>query len=85
MKTFLMASLILIGSMGAALAADTTIPNSTNQHGRDREDFYASIPKFGELMNGALAREKSPEQLSANTNDHSTGDGKHDVNRVVTR
>ncbi|MDR6284962.1 hypothetical protein HNR47_000945 [Methylopila jiangsuensis] len=85
MKTFVMASLVLIGSIGAALAADTTIPNSTNQHGRDREDFYASIPKIGELMKGSLVREKSPEQLSANTHDHSAGDGKHDANRVMTR
>lgn len=70
MKTLLAATLVVIGSMGAALADDATIPNSTNQHGRDRADFYASVPDLMTLGGRPKADDQADEQLSANTHDH---------------
>ncbi|MFC3694148.1 hypothetical protein [Chenggangzhangella methanolivorans] len=70
MKTLLVASLVVIGSMGAALADDATIPNSTNQHGRDRADFYASVPDFATLTGKPKADDQAFEQVSTNTHDH---------------
>ncbi|MGA0534266.1 MULTISPECIES: hypothetical protein [Hansschlegelia] len=70
MKTLLVASLVVISSMGAALADDATIPNSTNQHGRDRADFYASVPDFSMLTGESQTRDQAIGQLSENSHDH---------------
>lgn len=46
MKTMIAAALFLVSSAVVA-SAETGPANSTNQHQRDRADFYDNVPDFG--------------------------------------
>jgi len=44
MKKILIAGMFILSATTAAFADDAAVPNSTNQHGRDRVDFYSVVP-----------------------------------------
>lgn len=49
MKTLFAAALVLLSSAAVA-QAETGPANSTNQHQRDRADFYDSVPDISVLL-----------------------------------
>lgn len=72
MKNVILAGLIVMASAAAALANDADIPNSTNQHARDRVDFYGSVPDFRTVLSGQKPAARATERTVQNDHDLTT-------------
>lgn len=73
MKKILIAGTMVLLATAAAFANDAAVPNSTNQHGRDRVDFYNAVPDLSSLPSASKeTRPRTAKQAASTSHDRAT-------------
>lgn len=72
MMKILIAGMMVLSATVAAFADDAAVPSSTNQHGRDRVDFYSAVPDLSQLPSASKATERTSKHASSTSHDRAT-------------